>query len=772
MPDFTGSPLRPRWVYNDGAPVDYPMSISQRPYDMSSRGFGGSDVSAAGVPAAFEIRRDNLLRLTLRFPEHEWDDVERVVRHLQLAGSATFYPDQDDTSIAYTVYGESPAMGSEIRPRRSDFPRVLELDVTVRRTTDAIFDDPFYSDALLYWLAGTDVTGSVFARASVATYIDVDAVLRTAASGVRRTTFLGAIGSRVPHLLLEAARTNLATRSEQLDHAAWTKNNSTISADATTAPDGLTTADKIVEAATTATHTVSQQKTGLTSAVPHTASVYAEAAERTWLFMTEGDNVTASAWFDLVNGVVGTVQGTGSPSARMEQIGTTGRYRCELTYTPLGTVANVQFGAASADGTANYLGDATKGLFAWGAQFEEGSFASSYINSSADPHNLKDAGYLELPGTSGDYASAPDSAALSVTGDIDIQMRVSLDDWTPAGKNTFVSKWVTGGNQRSYWFKITTEGKPELQWSTTGSSSVRTATSTAAVSATDGDIEWVRVKLDVDTGDGNLSITFYTGGSGITPTWVQLGSAILQGGTSSIFDGTALLEVGSALGSVEMLAGKVYRVRIYEDLTETSEVFDADFSDVSTHNPDHGSIVENANSAVVTVFTTTAAAAATRVVESISRAFPAARVAMTGLCTFIEKGTAQLSTSERVFHIGSSTVGADSRLTIYVSGGNYRLEHDDNATVVTSTMAAAPAQDDLVELRWVLFDDGAVQLHQTLNSGSEVSASKSAATTLTGNWADSLFWLNSAGTGNVGFNAYRSVKVVPGAPTLAQMRAL
>jgi hypothetical protein len=34
-------------------------------------------------------------------------------------------------------------------------------------------------------------------------------------------------------------------------------------------------------------------------------------------------------------------------------------------------------------------------------------------------------GYLALPGTSGNYASAPDSAALSITGNIDIRCKVA-----------------------------------------------------------------------------------------------------------------------------------------------------------------------------------------------------------------------------------------------------------------------------------------------------------------------------------------------------------
>jgi len=139
-------PLRPRFVYTgavSGA-QDVTLSLPQRPWDYASRGVGGSDVSGSGVPAAFEVRRDYFLHLTLRFTEAEWESVERLVRHFQRAGSATFYPDASalDTIV---VYGDSPAMGEEIRPRRSDEPSTLEIDITVRRTTSTIIADQYFA---------------------------------------------------------------------------------------------------------------------------------------------------------------------------------------------------------------------------------------------------------------------------------------------------------------------------------------------------------------------------------------------------------------------------------------------------------------------------------------------------------------------------------------------------------------------------------------------------------------------------------------------------
>ena len=137
---------RPRWVYNDGSAVDYTMSLPQRPWDFGKRQFGGSDLSASGVPSAFWIRQDNLLFISIRFPVAEWDDVERLVRHGQLGKTLNFRPDQADAGTQHIVYIDEPPIGEVIRPRRdSGDQRTFELDLTLRRTTDLLFTDDYES---------------------------------------------------------------------------------------------------------------------------------------------------------------------------------------------------------------------------------------------------------------------------------------------------------------------------------------------------------------------------------------------------------------------------------------------------------------------------------------------------------------------------------------------------------------------------------------------------------------------------------------------------
>ncbi len=135
---------RPRFVYNDGSAVDYTMSLPQRPWTYESNAMGGSDVSAAGVPAAYVIRRDSRIRMVVRFPLSEWDNVERLVKHGQGGGSFTWYPDQSGTNHA--VYLDEPTLADGIRPRRDGGDqRTFELELVLRRTTEAIFTDDYDS---------------------------------------------------------------------------------------------------------------------------------------------------------------------------------------------------------------------------------------------------------------------------------------------------------------------------------------------------------------------------------------------------------------------------------------------------------------------------------------------------------------------------------------------------------------------------------------------------------------------------------------------------
>jgi hypothetical protein len=182
---------------------------------------------------------------------------------------------------------------------------------------------------------------------------------------------------------IEEQRTNLITYSDDLTNVLWVKGDTTVTANATTSPDGTTNADKLVETATNTFHFALQNLPSAVTTIAYTASVYVKAAERTWCVLALGGTAFNSvAWFNLSTGTVGTQ--TGSPSSVTITDAGNGWWRLTITKTPasVGT-ANVAINVSTGDGVASYAGDGTSGIFIYGAQLEAGAFPTSYIPTVA-----------------------------------------------------------------------------------------------------------------------------------------------------------------------------------------------------------------------------------------------------------------------------------------------------------------------------------------------------------------------------------------------------
>lgn len=184
-------------------------------------------------------------------------------------------------------------------------------------------------------------------------------------------------------LLIEDAGTNLARYSDDFSNSLWTKANSTISANATTSPDGTSTADKIVENTINGQHSASQ--TFSSSAAFFTFSVYFKASERSIVSLRILDAAVPAAYrtfFNLSTGVVGT--NAAGNIASIQSVGN-GWYRCIVSRLFVGNSAssNLSVEVCLADGVQSYAGTNGSGIFAWGVQIEQASFATSYIPTVA-----------------------------------------------------------------------------------------------------------------------------------------------------------------------------------------------------------------------------------------------------------------------------------------------------------------------------------------------------------------------------------------------------
>lgn len=208
------------------------------------------------------------------------------------------------------------------------------------------------------------------------------------------------------------ARTNLILQSQTYDNASWVKTNSSITADTTAAPDGTTTADKLVEAATNTSHSLKQVITSV-SGTPYVFSIYAKAAGRTVAILqlfdgasvniTPGVNLSACAVIQD-SGVAVQASNVGNGWCRFSFKATPGttslQYLIYPTNDPTG-VNNV------------YLGDGVSGIYTWGSQLEANGAVGTYVATTATTaqastyaatSNLGDVGALTITRASSGYA--------------------------------------------------------------------------------------------------------------------------------------------------------------------------------------------------------------------------------------------------------------------------------------------------------------------------------------------------------------------------------
>lgn len=160
-------------------------------------------------------------------------------------------------------------------------------------------------------------------------------------------------------------------------------------------------------------------------------------------------------------------------------------------------------------------------------------------------------------GTSGNYFSTPDSAALDITGDIEIQCHAALTDWTSGSEQFLVGKYLGTGNQRSYALYVDSTGHLAFRLSVDGTGTVTNYISSVVIPATDGDPIFLKSELDADDGASGSICTLYTSTDG--ENWTQLGTP-QTAANKTIYAGTALLEIGSISGGTAGLCtGKIYR---------------------------------------------------------------------------------------------------------------------------------------------------------------------------------------------------------------------
>jgi hypothetical protein len=167
-----------------------------------------------------------------------------------------------------------------------------------------------------------------------------------------------------------------------------------------------------------------------------------------------------------------------------------------------------------------------------------------------------------------------DSAATSITGDIDVRVKINLNGSLPSASMALCGKWGAAGT-RSWLLDIGTDGKLNFQSSADGTATV-SHTSSVGVSTLSSAL-WVRATLDVDNGAVGNTCTFMTSTDG--STWSNLGSASTAAGTTSIFDSASNTQfIGRSASSMTQQDHDMmfYGMQMYASLNGSARKVDID----------------------------------------------------------------------------------------------------------------------------------------------------------------------------------------------------
>lgn len=226
-----------------------------------------------------------------------------------------------------------------------------------------------YKSGKVYAEIPTNGNGDLtFTRASTAVRTNSAGLLESMATGVPRLSYM--YGS-CPSVLLEPQRTNLALWSEDFTNSVYGKTGLSVSPNTITAPDGTLNADSLVEDTSTGLHFFSSTIT-VVSGSTYTGTIYLKANTRTrgrFRLNDTGGQPATDGNFDLSAGTIS--------SGSITNVGN-GWYRLSLTRLMGSTSGSFVLFLADSSGNISYTGNGSS-LFAFGAQFEAGAYATTYI---------------------------------------------------------------------------------------------------------------------------------------------------------------------------------------------------------------------------------------------------------------------------------------------------------------------------------------------------------------------------------------------------------
>ena len=221
-----------------------------------------------------------------------------------------------------------------------------------------------------------NVTRTTTPTASRATRVNASGFIETVTDNVLRLDY--PIGGGCPALLVEPSAQNLALQSENFG-TTWSPNQliafgsgSVLNTTGTLDPYGTNVSDLIVASTVSGVqHRIDQTTTSASGS--YTFSVFVKAAGYNFTWLRIG---TVGAFFNLSNGAI---TGTSAGIVASSQNYGNGWYRCIISKASSSANEVLRINIIQTDGVTDFAGDGTSGIYVFGAQYETGSIATTYI---------------------------------------------------------------------------------------------------------------------------------------------------------------------------------------------------------------------------------------------------------------------------------------------------------------------------------------------------------------------------------------------------------
>ena len=352
-----------------------------------------------------------------------WDRSASVLKYID--GAKTIYGTGDDLEVYHVAGGDSiihhtATSGSTLRLRSRGFTFKNQANnATIATLNEADACKLFFNNAekIATTTRGITVTGEVvasqdfptiqptlnfnfagtkkldpritYARSGSASYINEFGIVKPVGANIPRFDH-DPITGESKGLLIEESRTNQMINSSNVTGA--TLYNGTITGNATTAPDGTTTADQFECSTANAMHRVDNAFTSgqIANSTAYSFSVFVKANGYDKLHIRYGgygaDN--HGLGYDLSDGTTfaGKFDGTGAldPVTSSSMVAYhNGWYRCTFTFTTASNATSgtstINYYVSNSESTTNFAGDGSSGMYFWGGQMEVGGFPTSYL---------------------------------------------------------------------------------------------------------------------------------------------------------------------------------------------------------------------------------------------------------------------------------------------------------------------------------------------------------------------------------------------------------